>query len=291
MSAIITNFTAPADYEALKDYYDGEGSNIDMLFSDCIQGYTTWSIWETNKVGDVVFFCCAATSVTKIAHARVEAKKIGNAQIITFADREYSLYKEYAGKLLAIGVVAQKPYEYDGRYYVDIIDLKKLTKPIPYSSFKHFITLNPGGTITKLEEEQEKKLFGLIDGDYETEPLKSETVVDDPAFSEGKKIVTYSTKYERNPRVRAAYLAQSPNPYQCAVSGFDYEKTYGNLGKFYIEVHHIKPLSSIGTESEIDPQKDLVSLCSNCHRMIHRSGILTVDELKERIKIAAQGGD
>ena len=34
---------------------------------------------------------------------------------------------------------------------------------------------------------------------------------------------------------------------------------------------------------EINPEEDLVCLCSNCHRMIHRrrDKILTVEELKE----------
>lgn len=42
------------------------------------------------------------------------------------------------------------------------------------------------------------------------------------------------------------------------------------LGKDYIEVHHIKPISEIGSEYVVDPEKDLIPVCFNCHSMLHR---------------------
>ena len=67
------------------------------------------------------------------------------------------------------------------------------------------------------------------------------------------------------------------------VCDFDFEEAYGELGKDFIEVHHTKPLYSLEEKMEINPEEDLVCLCSNCHRMIHRrrDKILTVEELKE----------
>jgi 5-methylcytosine-specific restriction protein A len=59
----------------------------------------------------------------------------------------------------------------------------------------------------------------------------------------------------------------------CNICGFDFEKTYGELGKNYIEVHHITPIGQLSTAEGYDgtdPQKDLIPLCSNCHSMIHR---------------------
>ena len=45
----------------------------------------------------------------------------------------------------------------------------------------------------------------------------------------------------------------------CIACGFDFEKTYGTHGKGFIEVHHIKPLSTYdGKEVNVDPYKDLV---------------------------------
>ena len=98
---------------------------------------------------------------------------------------------------------------------------------------------------------------------------------------EGRKLKYYSTRYERDPKIRIAAIKY--HGVQCAVCGFDFEKTYGEIGRDFIEEHHKKPLSSFMEEIEIDPQKDLVCLCSNCHSMIHRkqNKVLTVDELKE----------
>ena len=53
-------------------------------------------------------------------------------------------------------------------------------------------------------------------------------------------------------------------------------------GKGYIEVHHIRPLSFLDEEVAVDPAEDLVCLCANCHRMMHRTRAeaITVEELK-----------
>ncbi|MFL0361669.1 HNH endonuclease [Pseudobacillus sp. 179-B 2D1 NHS] len=54
-----------------------------------------------------------------------------------------------------------------------------------------------------------------------------------------------------------------------------------------MEVHHVKPLSTIGEEVVIDPEKDLAPVCSNCHRMIHRrkDDVLSIEELKSLINL------
>lgn len=57
----------------------------------------------------------------------------------------------------------------------------------------------------------------------------------------------------------------------CKGCGFDFEKTYGDLGKDFIHVHHITPVKTIAENYQIDPVTDLVPLCPNCHAMVHRS--------------------
>ena len=119
----------------------------------------------------------------------------------------------------------------------------------------------------------------LID---DTDPYVS-TIV--KSNKEGKVTEHYVTKYERNPKNRAAAI--KIHGYCCAVCGFDFSKVYGELGKEFIEVHHVRPLYSIAEEVTIDPKKDLVCLCANCHRMIHRKRgtIMSVQELRESLLI------
>ena len=98
---------------------------------------------------------------------------------------------------------------------------------------------------------------------------------------EGKRKKIYTTKYERSYKNREKAIKIHGT--RCMVCDFDFEEAYGELGKDFIEVHHTKPLYSLEEEIEINPEEDLVCLCSNCHRMIHRrrDKILTVEELKE----------
>lgn len=101
-------------------------------------------------------------------------------------------------------------------------------------------------------------------------------------FEEGSKVTTVSEKYERNPINRKICLAYKG--YKCIVCGFDFEEKYGEIGKEVIEVHHIKPVSSLGQNYIVRPLEDLVPICSNCHTMIHKKNPpYTVDELRNMI--------
>lgn len=66
----------------------------------------------------------------------------------------------------------------------------------------------------------------------------------------------------------------------CEGCGFDFEKTYGLRGVDFIECHHTKPVSELGV-GQVTHLDDLVLVCSNCHRMIHRKKPwLSMTELK-----------
>lgn len=61
----------------------------------------------------------------------------------------------------------------------------------------------------------------------------------------------------------------------CEVCEMNFSERYGALGEGYIEAHHLKPLSSIkGTKVAMNPVTDFAVLCANCHRMVHRSGLV-----------------
>ena len=47
-------------------------------------------------------------------------------------------------------------------------------------------------------------------------------------------------------------------------------------------MHHIIPLSEINREYQVDPAKDIIPVCPNCHVALHSKpgGTYTPDELK-----------
>ena len=116
-------------------------------------------------------------------------------------------------------------------------------------------------------------------GNDQAYDLESEVVIE---TKEGKKVARYTTVYERDSKYRNAVMMR--DKWKCVACGFDFEKMYGERGHEFIEVHHLVPLYTRGGETTIR-MEDLVCLCSNCHRMVHRSkkDVLSLDDLKKLI--------
>ncbi len=101
----------------------------------------------------------------------------------------------------------------------------------------------------------------------------------DMQHTEGRKVLALTSRYERNPVLRAKAIKIHGTI--CKVCGFDFETHYGERGRNFIEVHHLEPLASLDEPSTINPAVDLTVLCANCHRMIHRYKyqVLSIEEL------------
>ena len=104
-------------------------------------------------------------------------------------------------------------------------------------------------------------------------------------YPEGATRQVLVNAYERNHTAREACIAYH-GPI-CAVCDSDLEEFYGPIAYGFTHVHHLKPLSEVGERYSVDPEKDLVPACPNCHAMLHRrQPPLTVEELRERIQEA-----
>lgn len=67
---------------------------------------------------------------------------------------------------------------------------------------------------------------------------------------------------------------------RCEACGFAFEARYGERGRGFIEVHHVKPLHTLAN-AEKTKLDDLALVCANCHRMIHaRQPWLNLEELR-----------
>jgi 5-methylcytosine-specific restriction protein A len=94
-------------------------------------------------------------------------------------------------------------------------------------------------------------------------------------------------RYEHSPDARRACIAHHGT--SCAVCGFSFEIAYGDIGKDFIPVHHLVPVSQLGSTYELDPVTDLVPLCANCHAMAHL-GVTTPRTVAELRRAMASAG-
>lgn len=101
--------------------------------------------------------------------------------------------------------------------------------------------------------------------------------------SEGERQLREIRVLKRSSAIVAA--AKQRSPLACEVCGFDFEEAYGELGRGYIECHHIEPLNSRNGASAPTRVGDLALLCANCHRMVHRKAeTIPVEELRMRLR-------
>ena len=102
-------------------------------------------------------------------------------------------------------------------------------------------------------------------------------------IAEGRPIYKIHRVRERDPKLvkqKKDHVLNSKGCLECEVCGFDFQRTYGEIGYGFVECHHIDPLKFRG-EGTLTTIEDLALLCSNCHRMIHnRHKWLKIEELK-----------
>jgi predicted HNH restriction endonuclease len=146
------------------------------------------------------------------------------------------------------------------------------------------------------KQQHNRKLFHKIDTSIYTliEFLKehniNENEVNDveikyESATEGEKKFKFTSFYERDSKLRKrAIQYHGTTCYSC---GFNFEEFYGEYAKDYIHIHHTKPLFETSGTQEVDPIKDLVPVCANCHSIIHRrkNETKSIDEVKEMIRM------
>lgn len=90
-------------------------------------------------------------------------------------------------------------------------------------------------------------------------------------------------RYERDPQARAACIRHYGA--KCVVCDSDFAAIYGDIGRGFIEVHHLVAIASRKRQYVVNPVKDLRPVCPNCHRMLHAgSKPPSIDELRRVVE-------
>ena len=185
-------------------------------------------------------------------------------------------------------------YENAGKSVPDALrrQSRESLKVISQISYLHirngeiFLTLNPedalnifkdlfeiSGTRAADRESEIRRLAALFkDGSTNITFDYPNTIVEEvveSGFREGSKVKKTHVTIERNTRLRKEFFRARPTA-TCDVCTLDTAKTYPWTERI-IDLHHLLPLSS-GTRVEANGTTfdDLVPVCPNCHRAIHR---------------------
>jgi hypothetical protein len=230
---------------------------------------------------DDIIFCNLGNNIQYIAEASKDAYACNRP-----ANREYDAWKD------------------DG-YKIEV-SFTNLAKPTPTHNFSDkFISLYNDHTSPKLFNSNnritENYLYYLdntaglfllshVNG-FESKNLEG-TDVRSLEEERGKRLTLLEKKQYRMHRViegRAnTNKVKKHHGYKCQVCNFDFKKKYGELGKEYIEAHHLSPYSELkeGKVRSLNIEKDFSVLCANCHRMIHRmENPGDIEGLKKTIQI------
>lgn len=185
--------------------------------------------------------------------------RFGNfPELLYWLETSEQMYQSWSEALLAeVGRAKASPY-------------RKSHEPIMY---KMIVDVNFRAEILDKAYTESKPNLGLL----------PEQIDNPQDFYEGTSQQIAVNIYERNPKARSACIEHYGA--KCIICGFSFQEKYGDIGKDFIHVHHIKPLGEIGAEYKVDPINDLCPVCPNCHAMLHRrKPTFSVNELRSKIK-------
>lgn len=127
--------------------------------------------------------------------------------------------------------------------------------------------------------ELEKRWHAFLEERGQSPAVLPDEVSTPSLYYEGVSRTIAVNAYERDPRARRDCIDHYGAT--CFVCGFDFGAVYGEIGKGFIHVHHIVPLSKVGKSYVVNPVRDLRPACPNCHAMLHKgSEVLSIEQLK-----------
>jgi 5-methylcytosine-specific restriction endonuclease McrA len=114
-------------------------------------------------------------------------------------------------------------------------------------------------------------------------PEESPTTTAVTEYIEGALERIAVNRYERDPKARSMCIKHHGSI--CAACDTRLSDVYGAVAIGYIHVHHIVPIATIKAEYQLDPVRDLIPLCPNCHTIVHlRQEPFTIEEVKTMLR-------
>lgn len=171
-------------------------------------------------------------------------------------------------------------YSEDKEYRIRVmwfLDLRY--RPVGLDEVRDIIGIIPPRTLHRIANHANgEKLFSRCLAGIE--PAMPDEVSETDVHYEGAVKRISVNAYERNPQARQKCIEYYG--LRCAVCNHTLDELYGVAGKGLIHVHHLRELSNIGKEYQVDPIEDLRPVCPNCHAIIHtRKPAYSIEEARE----------
>ena len=247
--------------------------------------------------------------------AKTMGYELESSDELGFLSRKFGVLKKAVGNTVWVvqGIPDGKKTAFSlcGAYVADRVDVedpdsnlyvisghrvKEFVPPVPLNSLDWFPALlksqsNFSLGFNRLSDETIVQALATLQAEGNQSPSTS-TLPDIDLLATGTEGAARLVSHLRRERNRVLVDAKKAATLSvngslcCEACGFDFSVAYGALGEGFCEVHHLVPLSA-SAESVTTTLDDLAVVCSNCHRVIHRSTpMLSVAELS---KVVARG--
>jgi len=176
--------------------------------------------------------------------------------------------------IVASGWTTREPYTVRNTVFVGLEFDRASREPlIPLATLErdrqlrnvHWLVQGSGVAIPEPVAERLEARWAAIAGPRAVHEVPE--VLTGRSYPEGASQRITVNAYERDPRARTECLRHHGT--RCAVCDFDAGIAYGPEFEGLIHVHHIRELSAVGRRYHVNPRKDLVPLCPNCHAVAH----------------------
>ncbi len=192
-----------------------------------------------------------------------------------------------------------RPYERAPGCRMTTIPLAKLSPALPSFEESHYVALSSAAnwqsppSIRGAHSVGVTELLSVPNPSYvpsRTTPgsLGWDEEVTPAIYLEGGRVAVLMNRFERDRSARKACIAYYG--LCCSVCGMSFGERYGDAMRDFIHVHHIKPLSQIGMNYQVDPINDLRPICPNCHAVIHRcESPLSIEQARALLPVVVKG--
>ncbi|WP_081969347.1 HNH endonuclease [Paracoccus sanguinis] len=140
------------------------------------------------------------------------------------------------------------------------------------------------GSLTQRRLERVGREYWAIETDFQ---IPNEAVSSEESnFQEGAVETVVVNRYERSAAARALCLAA--HGFCCVCCGDTLSNRYGEIARNFIHVHHKIRVSDMQGAYTVDPIRELVPVCPNCHAIIHlRDPMFAIEEVRALLATAS----